>query len=204
MIASRLWPHFALQARYGCAFQHRAVSCAPSMPRTGGQGRVAATVASMQRSGIEGRRGTATTVSATHATTAGDGSWCRSRGRCAATIGEGGMVAGVGVVCPAARGATARRVSRRLVQKNAMDFGSNRGAKRSHSKLWRALATKSRAKRRAFLYQEERITALGLSGFAVLPTEATPRARTIWRAPSIPLRCIEATLDEATSRARTI
>ncbi|MCZ2136153.1 MAG: hypothetical protein LC098_12120 [Burkholderiales bacterium] len=53
-------------------------------------------------------------------------------------------------------------VSRGLVQKNAMDFGSNRGAKRSHSKLWRALATKSRAKRRAFLYQEERNTALGL------------------------------------------
>ena len=41
-----------------------------------------------------------------------------------------------------------------------MDFGSNRDAKRSHSKLWRALATKSRAKRRAFMYQEERNTAL--------------------------------------------
>ena len=106
MISSRLWPHFALEARYGCAFQHRAVSHTQSIPRTSGQGRVAATVASMQRSGIEGRRRPPTTVAATHATTAGDGSWRRNRGRFAAAIGKGGIVVGLGGVCPAACVAT--------------------------------------------------------------------------------------------------
>ena len=111
MISSRLWPHFALQARYGCAFQHRAVSHAQSIPRTSGQGRIAATVAtvaSMQRSGIEGRRRTPTTVSATRSTTAGAWSRQRNRSRFAATIGKGGMVAGLGVVERPARVATPR------------------------------------------------------------------------------------------------
>ena len=137
MISSRLWPHFALEARYGCAFQHRAVSHTQSIPRTSGQGRVAApvaSVASMQRSGIEGRRRPPTTVAATHATTAGDGLWRRNRGRFAATIGKGGMVVGLGVVDRPACVATPR------------------------------LQATLRA-------------PLGLSGFAVLPTEVTSRAQ---------------------------
>ena len=63
-------------------------------------------VASMQRSGIEGRRCPPTTVPATHATAASDGSWWRSRGRFAAAIGKSGIVAGSDGVCPAACVAT--------------------------------------------------------------------------------------------------